>query len=157
MAIHPERRRTTMLAPKAKRILLTATAQIAAAVLGVGAAFAAATASTSQASASHQCTHYTPVYQTADPASQPQLCYEFRWIQSNSYVTQGGATPRNSNMISFNGYSRSWHLQYLVPSSYKYTPGFGDFGSIGSSDGQAATAECYFAGEAALGYCTTIW
>jgi hypothetical protein len=89
-----------MLTLARSRLLFIAAAELAAVIMGVGAAFAINLPSAPPASASQNCTHYSPAYFVGDPASQPHLCYAYEYLATSGWKTSSWAA-RDSNVLSF--------------------------------------------------------
>jgi hypothetical protein len=143
-------------------LLFIVAAELAAVIVGVGAAFAAANRpSPPPASATHRCTHYSPPYFVGDTASQPQLCYAFNYdYVGNGWFDTDSVAARDDNYISFQYFAHDWALEYNDRyGNYLccYKPGHGTFGFIGSSGGVDAKAWCWFYGSPDYMYCTTLW
>ena len=152
-----------MLAWTRRRVFFIAVANFAAIVVGVGAAFATdARLNAPPASATHVCTHYTPIYFIGDTASQPHYCFAHRYIGPQGYMTDSWA-PRDRNSISYLGSpDYEWWLWYAYPdSSYccGLVVGHAPYAFAGTSEGNSVRAACsqvappFFADR----YCTTLW
>jgi hypothetical protein len=159
-----------------KYLLLIVAGNIAAVIVGVAAA-ATCDLRIAAASASNLCTHYSYQYGTADPASQPQICYALDEVWWASWTESTNSVAiRDSNIFDVSPGTISWQLYYTdmdgsnvcTGPAPDYVPipgcpanGNSTYGSQGSSNGFYKRAWCYVGDDpsdrSADFACTTLW
>ena len=148
-----------MLASRRRRRLYIATTQLAAVLIGVTGAFAAVDRlDASPASASHNCTHYSPPYYTG-PSTAYSACYAHQNLPPTTFMTDALAI-RDGNAVNFRDGAYHWWLYYRDSNDNNYNIAIGTSqqGTIGSSGGYAKAA-CYIGWDSSykFAYCTTLW